>query len=134
MLLAACTSVPTAPAPAAGQPAQTTEAAADTAADTGAQAAGKRVGYAVPDAANPFLSNLTKNVADYFAKDGVEVIVADAQGDATKQVNQIENFSTMGVDVIIVMAIDPKGVTSVIEDAPEGGHQGDGGGRRHRFV
>jgi ribose transport system substrate-binding protein len=121
LLLAACTSTPAAPAPAAAEPAQTTEAAAETAEDTAAQVGAKRVGYAVPDAANPFLSNLTKNVADYFAKDGVEVIVADAQGDATKQVNQIENFSTMGVDVIIVMAIDPKGVTSVIEDAQRAG-------------
>ncbi len=80
-----------------------------------------RVGYAVPDSSNPFLSNLTKSVADYFAPDGVEVLVADAQGDATKQVNQIENFTTMGVDAIIVMAIDPKGVTSVIEDAQKAG-------------
>ncbi len=113
LLLAACAAAP-AQAPAAGA---TTAAAGGDA----APAKAKRVGYAVPDASNPFLANLTKNVADYFAKDGVEVIVADAQGDATKQVNQIENFTTMGVDVIIVMAIDPKGVTSVIEDAQKAG-------------
>ena len=113
LLLSACAAAP-AQAPAAGA---TTAAAAGDA----APAKAKRVGYAVPDASNPFLANLTKNVADYFAKDGVEVIVADAQGDATKQVNQIENFTTMGVDVIIVMAIDPKGVTSVIEDAQKAG-------------
>ena len=51
----------------------------------------------------------------------MEVLVADAQGDATKQVSQIENFTTMGVDAVIVMAIDPKGVTSVIEDAQKAG-------------
>lgn len=114
LLLAACAAAPAAPA--ASQPAQGTAAAAAQA--TGAA---KRIGYAVPDASNPFLSNLTKNVADYFSKDGVEVLVADAQGDATKQVNQIENFSTMGVNAIIVMAIDPKGVKSVIEDAQKAG-------------
>ena len=113
LLLTACASVPAAPAPAAGQPAQTTDAAAP--------AGTLRVGYAVPDASNPFLANLTKNVTEYFAPDGVEVIVADAQGDATKQVNQIENFTTMGVNTIIVMAIDPKGVKSVIEDAQKAG-------------
>ena len=47
--------------------------------------------------------------------------MADGQGDATKQVNQIENFITMSVDAIIVMAIDPKGVTSVSEDAQKAG-------------
>ena len=111
LLLAACTAMPAIPAAAPDAP-----AAADAPAG-----ATLRVGYAVPDASNPFLSNLTKSVADYFAPDGVEVIVADAQGDATKQVNQIENFTTMGVNAIIVMAIDPKGVTSVIEDAQKAG-------------
>ena len=110
LLLAACTAMPATPA------APDAPAAADAPAG-----ATLRVGYAVPDASNPFLSNLTKSVADYFAPDGVEVIVADAQGDATKQVNQIENFTTMGVNAIIVMAIDPKGVTSVIEDAQKAG-------------
>ena len=38
-----------------------------------APAGAKRVGYAVPDASNPFLANLTKSVTDYFAKDGVQV-------------------------------------------------------------
>jgi ABC-type sugar transport system substrate-binding protein len=117
LLLAACAVPPTATSPAASQDDATTAATGGAAPD----AAAKRVGYAVPDAANPFLANLTKNVADYFSKDGVEVIVADAQGDATKQVNQIENFTTMGVDAIIVMAIDPKGVKSVIEDAQKAG-------------
>ncbi|HHW87951.1 MAG TPA: sugar ABC transporter substrate-binding protein [Chloroflexi bacterium] len=113
LLLSACAPAPTAQAPVAA-----TDAPAEAAASSDTAL---RVGYAVPDASNPFLSNLTKSVAEYFASDGVEVIVADAQGDATKQVNQIENFITMGVDAIIVMAIDPKGVTSVIEDAQKAG-------------
>jgi len=109
LLLSACTAAPVAQSPAA------TDAPAAPAGAT------LRVGYAVPDASNPFLANLTKSVAEYFAQDGVEVIVADAQGDATRQVNQIENFTTMGVNAIIVMAIDPKGVASVIEDARKAG-------------
>jgi ABC-type sugar transport system substrate-binding protein len=118
LLLAACAAAPAVPAPAPAPAAGQTEQ--NTTADAGA-AGGKRVGYAVPDASNPFLANLTKTVAEYFGQDGVEVVVADAQGDATKQVNQIENFTTMGVDAIIVMAVDPKGVTSVIEDAQKAG-------------
>ena len=117
LLLAACSATPAAPAP-ADQPSQTGDATAAPAADA---AKALRVGYAVPDASNPFLSNLTKSVTEYFAPDNVEVLVADAQGDATKQISQIENFTTMGVDAVIVMAIDPKGVTSVIEDAQKAG-------------
>jgi ABC-type sugar transport system substrate-binding protein len=121
LMLSACTAAP-APGGEAAQPGAAAAPAAESAADSAAaDSAAKRVGYAVPDASNPFLANLTKNVADYFTPDNVEVVVADAQGDATKQVNQIENFITMGVDAIIVMAIDPKGVTSVIEDAQKAG-------------
>ena len=115
LLLSACATAPVAPA---AQPAADTTASAEGAAPAGAAL---RVGYAVPDASNPFLANLTKSVAEYFAQNGVEVIVVDAQGDATRQVNQIENFTTMGVNAIIVMAIDPKGVASVIEDARKAG-------------
>lgn len=117
LMLAGC-AAPAAPAAPASDAAS---GAATEAAAPAAEGAARRVGYAVPDASNPFLANLTKNVADYFAPDNVQVVVADAQGDATKQVNQIENFITMGVDAIIVMAIDPKGVTSVIEDAQKAG-------------
>ena len=56
LLLAACAAAP-AQAPVAGT-AATTAATADDA----APAKAKRVGYAVPDASNPFLANLTKNV------------------------------------------------------------------------
>ena len=115
LLLAACAGTPAAPAD------QSAPASDATAAPAPAAAEALRVGYAVPDASNPFLSNLTKSVAEYFAPDNVEVLVADAQGDATKQISQIENFTTMGVDAVIVMAIDPKGVTSVIEDAQKAG-------------
>jgi ribose transport system substrate-binding protein len=115
LLLAACAGTPAAPAD------QSASASDATAAPAPAAGEALRVGYAVPDASNPFLSNLTKSVGEYFAPDNVEVLVADAQGDATKQVSQIENFTTMGVDAIIVMAIDPKGVTSVIEDAQKAG-------------
>lgn len=115
LLLAACVGTPAAPAD------QSAPASDASAAPAPAAVKALRVGYAVPDASNPFLSNLTKSVGEYFAPDNVEVLVADAQGDATKQVSQIENFTTMGVDAIIVMAIDPKGVTSVIEDAQKAG-------------
>lgn len=115
LLLAACAGTPAAPAD------QSAPASDATAAPAPAAGEALRVGYAVPDASNPFLSNLTKSVGEYFAPDNVEVLVADAQGDATKQISQIENFTTMGVDAVIVMAIDPKGVTSVIEDAQKAG-------------
>lgn len=82
---------------------------------------GKKVGYAIPDASNSFLSALSTRVTELFAEDGVEVLVASGDGDAAKQYNQIENFVSQGVDVMIVMSVDPVGVLSAVEEAKAAG-------------
>ncbi len=82
---------------------------------------GKLIGYCVPDTTEPFLADLTNRVKKYFADDGVEVQIADAAGSASTQVSQIENFASMGADLIIVMAVDPTSVSDVIQRAQEAG-------------
>ena len=55
------------------------------------------------------------------AKQGVEVVVADARGDAATQVNQIEDFVTKKVDAIIYI---PAGATAAgvpVKDAKRAG-------------
>lgn len=116
-VLSACGPKPT-PTPTA-KPAQPT--AAPTAAPTTLPAKQLRVGYCIPDAANSFLSALTTRVKELFAADGIEVLVASADGDAAKQYNQIENFISMGVDTLIVMSVDPVGVISAVEQAKKAG-------------
>lgn len=81
----------------------------------------KLIGYCVPDTTEPFLADLTNRVKNLFAEDGVEVQIADAAGSASTQANQIENFASMGADLIIVMAVDPTSVADVIERAQETG-------------
>jgi len=77
--------------------------------------------YSIPDASNPFLSNLSAKVQQYFALDGVEVQIVDAQGDPQRQYNQIETAITLQPDLIILLAIDPLGLRSVIEQAQAAG-------------
>lgn len=84
-------------------------------------AQGKLIGYTVPDTAEPFLSQLTNDVKALFAKDGIEVQIANAAGDAANQISQIENFAAMGADLIIVMAVDPTSVGDVIQRAQRAG-------------
>ncbi len=95
--------------------------AAPTTAPTTPPAKQLRIGYCIPDAANSFLSALTTRVKELFAADGIEVLVASADGDAAKQYNQIENFISMGVDALIVMSVDPVGVISAVEQAKKAG-------------
>lgn len=116
-LLSACGAKAT-PTPTAKPAAPT---AAPTTAPTTPPQKQLRVGYCIPDAANAFLSALTTRVKELFAADGVEVLVASADGDAAKQYNQIENFISMGVDGLIVMSVDPVGVISAVEQAKKAG-------------
>ncbi|MTI58632.1 MAG: sugar ABC transporter substrate-binding protein [Firmicutes bacterium] len=87
----------------------------------GVTAADKLIGYTVPDTAEPFLSQLTNDVKELFAKDGVEVQIANPAGDASKQISQVENFAAMGADLIIIMAVDPTSMEDVIKRAQAAG-------------
>lgn len=81
----------------------------------------KLVGYCIPDTSEPFLANLSNSVKELFAKDGVEVQIANAAGDANTQISQIENFAAMKANLIIVMAVDPTSVADAIRKAQKAG-------------
>jgi len=84
---------------------------------------GMTIGYCMPDTSESFLSWLSNSVKDLASKDGVKVDIADAAGNATTQISQIENFTASGTDLIIVMAVDPTGVTDAIQRAQKAGVQ-----------
>lgn len=52
---------------------------------------------------------------------GYELVIADPNNVPSQQVADIENFITMGVDAIIVAAIDPQSVSGVLKEARESG-------------
>jgi ribose transport system substrate-binding protein len=112
-LLSACSSAAPVTQEAAAQP--------TVAPEVPAEAPKQRVGYLIPDASNSFLSTLTESVKAKFAQDGVEVLIASADGDAKKQYDQIENFISMGVDTMIIMSVDPVGVLSAVDEAKAAG-------------
>jgi ribose transport system substrate-binding protein len=66
-----------------------------------------------------FFNQIKQSVTAEAAKQGIEVVVADARGDAATQVNQIEDFVTKQVDAIIYI---PAGATAAgvpVKDARE---------------
>ena len=54
-------------------------------------------------------------------KVGIKLNVADADGDAAKQVAQLENFIAMGVKGIIYAPVEPEASQSVVAEAKEKG-------------
>jgi ribose transport system substrate-binding protein len=68
-----------------------------------------RIGLAVANLQADFFNQIKQSVTKEAAKHGVDVLVADAHGDAATQVNQIEDFITKKVDAIVYI---PAGATA----------------------
>ncbi len=80
-----------------------------------------RIGLAVANLQADFFNQIKQSVTAEASKQGIEVVVADARGDAATQVNQIEDFVTKQVDAIVYI---PAGATAAgvpVRDAREAG-------------
>src|SRR3954447_19472602 len=80
-----------------------------------------RVGLAVANLQADFFNQIKQSVTKEAAKQGIQVVVGDARGDAATQVNQIEDFITKKVDAIIYI---PAGATAAgvpVKDARKAG-------------
>jgi ABC-type sugar transport system substrate-binding protein len=67
------------------------------------------------------MSMLAERIPLKFGLGGHKVDVASAEGSPARQLEQIENFVTMGVDGIIVMAMDPTSLGDVLSRAQKKG-------------
>src|SRR4051812_47768475 len=68
-----------------------------------------KIGLAVANLQADFFNQIKQSVTKEAGKKGIEVVVADAHGDAAAQVNQIEDFITKRVDAIVYI---PAGATA----------------------
>jgi ribose transport system substrate-binding protein len=67
--------------------------------------------------ANPFFLSMSKGVEEAGKELGAEVIVESAEYDLAKQTSQIENFITKKVDMILLNAVDTKGIAAAVQQA-----------------
>jgi ribose transport system substrate-binding protein len=79
--------------------------------------AGKKVGLAVSTLNNPFFVTLRDGAQKAATDAGIQLLVADAQNDNAKQADQIANFITQKVDVIIVNPTDSDAVVPSVQKA-----------------
>jgi ribose transport system substrate-binding protein len=80
-----------------------------------------RIGLAVANLQADFFNQIKQSVTREAARKGIDVVVADARGDAATQVNQIEDFITKRVDAIVYI---PAGATAAgvpVKDARKAG-------------
>jgi ribose transport system substrate-binding protein len=80
-----------------------------------------KIGLTVGTLANPFFVAMGKGAEEAGKELDAEVLVESAEYDLAKQTSQIEDFITKQVDVILLNAVDTKGIAAAVQQAKEAG-------------
>ncbi|RVI60124.1 substrate-binding domain-containing protein [Sinorhizobium medicae] len=87
-----------------------------------ATAHAENIGISIARSDSAFLTILRNGMQDQAGKlDGVTVQVEDAQNDTSRQLDQVQNFVSSGVDAIIVVAVDGDGTPALTKIATDAG-------------
>jgi len=78
---------------------------------------GTRIGLSISTLNNPFFVTLRDGAQSAANEANAELIIADAQNDASKQQNDLQNFVTQQVDAILVNPVDSEAIVPAIEAA-----------------
>ena len=82
---------------------------------------GKKVGFTLPSVGNDFMKYLSMAVKDALEAQGATCQIDSADGSIDTQIQHIENYATMGMDLIVVFPINGEGLTSVCQRVMEEG-------------
>lgn len=91
------------------------------AASVAAQAGQKVIGATVYTTQHEFYADVIKGMQKASDAAGARLIVTDANGSATTQNNQIEDFIIQKVDAIVTYGVDPQAIVPSVEEAVAAG-------------
>jgi ribose-binding protein len=78
---------------------------------------GKKVGLVISTLNNPFFVTLKEGAEEKSNEVGAELIVLDSQNDPSKELSNVEDLITQGVDIILINPTDSDAVVSAIKAA-----------------
>ncbi|ANB58069.1 periplasmic solute binding family protein [Anoxybacillus sp. B7M1] len=81
----------------------------------------KKVAMTVMTLDNPYFVAYKNALEEEAKKYGFEIIVESANLDLNTQISQVENFITQNVDLILLNAVDKKGIAGAVEQAKAAG-------------
>jgi ribose transport system substrate-binding protein len=76
-----------------------------------------KIGLSVSTLNNPFFVSMKNGVQDEAKKQGMEVVVVDAQNDAAKQINDVEDLIQQGVNVLLINPTDSAAISTAVQSA-----------------
>lgn len=77
----------------------------------------RKVGLSVSTLNNPFFVQLRQGAQAEAKRRGVDLTVTDAQNDASQQANQLQNFTSEGMDAVIVNPVDSDAAAPAVRGA-----------------
>ncbi len=98
---------------------QKTDEKTDVTQGTGAEETAAKVGLIVSTLNNPFFVDLKEGAEEEAAKAGVELVILDSQNDPAKELSNMEDLLTQGVDVILINPADSDAVGNAVKMANE---------------
>jgi ribose transport system substrate-binding protein len=79
------------------------------------------MGFCASNTGNDIMKVISEAVQADIIDRGGRCEIASADGDAAKQIEQVENFVTMGCNVILVMAVENDALSDAIQKAKDAG-------------
>ncbi|OIU68626.1 ribose ABC transporter substrate-binding protein RbsB [Rossellomorea aquimaris] len=76
-----------------------------------------KIGLSVSTLNNPFFVSIRNGVEEEAKSQGMDVIVVDAQNDAAKQINDVEDLIQQGVDVLLINPTDSSAISTAVQSA-----------------
>ncbi|KWX56920.1 substrate-binding domain-containing protein [Mycobacterium sp. NAZ190054] len=80
-----------------------------------------KIGFSQATQQSPFYVALTDAAKQTSERDGNELFFADANGDVTKQNNDVQDLITRGINVLVINPVDPKGIAPSLAAADAAG-------------
>ncbi|MCI1217950.1 substrate-binding domain-containing protein [Bifidobacterium crudilactis] len=79
------------------------------------------IGVSISTTNNPYFVSMDEAIQAMAKKNGTKVTVADAQNDASTQLNNVQNFVSQNVDAILVNPVDSDSIVPAIKSANNAG-------------
>lgn len=80
-----------------------------------------KIGFSISTLNNPFFVTLSDGAKAVSKENGVDLVIVDAQDDASKQASDVEDLIQQGIDLLLINPVDSSAVGSAVESANAAG-------------
>src|SRR5690625_1876839 len=80
-----------------------------------------KIGMSFQEMNNPYFTSMNEAFESATKEIGAETIIADAQHDVSKQINDIDDMIQQGIDILLINPADSEGAEAAVQAAHDAG-------------